>query len=638
MCGILGVIKGSISLENFNKAFYQSQHRGPDSSKTFEDDLVVLGNHRLKIQDLSSNGDLPMHDVNGRYVIIYNGEIYNHWDLRKDLEKKGATFRSKSDTETILLGYITYGQAILKKLKGIFAFVIYDKITNELFGARDQIGVKPFYYYLKEKNFAFSSEIKSLIYLDSFDSQLNYKSLTNYMNFLWSPGESTPFNFVSKLLPGEFFTVSANDATTFKKAFYYDIPFNGSREFYNDALWIDTIDKELERSIESQLLSDVPVGFFLSGGIDSSIIVAEARKNFSGSDLNCFTIKGSDDLEPEGFADDFKYAQEAAKHLGVKLHTVDGSLSIVEDFDKMIWHLDEPQADIAPLYVYKVCETARAQGIKVLLSGAGGDDIFSGYRRHKALKYDKYLQYTPDFIFRILEKYLSNRDSNKPTIRRLNKLLKRNNDAVEDRLVGYFEWLPINENMNLFNKDIQHKIGDYNPDTYLYSLLNKVQEEDNLLNKMLYLELKTFLVDHNLNYTDKMGMACGVEVRVPFLDIDLINLSTKLPPDLKLRGNKTKYILRKIAERYLPESIINRSKTGFGGPVRKWVKNDLDKMISERLSNSNINKYQIFDHKTILKLIDDNKSGRIDGAYTILSIMAIQSWLDQFYNKNPNNS
>jgi len=633
MCGILGVVKTNSSDLHFKKAFEQTQHRGPDSSRIFENDYIILGNHRLKIQDLSENGNLPMLSADGRYVIVYNGEIYNHWTIRKDLEKKGYSFKSTSDTETILAGYIVYGQDILKKLSGIFAFVIYDQLSNQLFGARDHIGVKPFYYYLKGNNFAFSSEIKSLIHLTNFDSRLNYKSLTNYMNFLWSPGETTPFNFVSKLLPGEFFTLTVTDATTFQKYSYYDIPFNGSREFYNDELWIDIIDKKLEKSIESQLLSDVPIGFFLSGGIDSSVNVAEARKNFNGGSLNCFTIKGNDNLEPEGFADDFKYAQEAAKHLDVKLNVVDGSISIIEDFDKMIWHLDEPQADIAPLYVYKVCEMAKTQGIKVLLSGAGGDDIFSGYRRHKALTYDKYLQYTPDFFFTLMEKYLSYRDSNKPTIRRLNKFIKRNSNPVEDRLVGYFEWFPINENMRLFNPEIQKQIGSYKPDSYLFSLLDKIKEEDNLLNKMLYLELKTFLVDHNLNYTDKMGMACGVEIRVPFLDIDLVNLCTKLPPDMKLRGSKTKYVLRKIAEKYLPESIINRSKTGFGGPVRKWVKNDLDKMISDRLSKSNIDKYQIFDHKMILKLINDNKSGRVDGAYTILSIMAIQSWLDQFYSK-----
>ncbi len=633
MCGILGVVKTSLNNSNIYKAFKLIQHRGPDGSGIFENEKIILGTHRLKIQDLSTNGDQPMSDASGRYIIIYNGEIYNHWEIRKILISKGYSFKSTSDTETILIGYIHYGKEIVNKLKGMFAFAIYDQEKNSIFGAKDPIGVKPLYYYLKGKNFAFSSEIKSLIYINDFDSALNYKALTNYLNFLWSPGNLTPFNFVYKLLPGEYFTIDLDNPSSFSTKTYYDIPFSGSREFYNDKIWIDTIDSKLEHAVSSQLLSDVPFGFFLSGGIDSSVIVAEARKSFQGSDINCFTIKGDNDTETEGFNDDYNYAREAANFLGVNLHVVDGSVSIINDFDKMIWHLDEPQADVAPLFVYKVCEAAREQGINVLLSGAGGDDVFSGYRRHQALHYDKYIRNTPEFIFPLLEKYLRNKDLNKPTIRRLNKFLKRNNETVNSRMVGQFEWFPIMEHMDLFNKDIQHEIGNYNPDSYLFSLLSKVEEEENLLNKMLYLELKTFLVDHNLNYTDKMGMACGVEIRVPYLDIDLVNLSTKLPPNMKMRGNKTKYVLRKIAERYLPQSIVNRSKTGFGAPIRKWIKHDLNNMVNERLNDQSLNKYHIFDHRAVLKLIEENRSGKVDGAYTILSIMAIQSWLDQFYQK-----
>ncbi len=630
MCGILGTLKRYQHAENIQSAFNYIKHRGPDVHKFFENEHIFLGTHRLKIQDLSANGDQPMQDATGRYVIIYNGEIYNHWEIRKELSAKGYSFHSNSDTETILYGYIQYGKDILRKLNGIFAFAIYDTHANTLFGARDHLGVKPLYYYLKDDLFAFGSEIKSLIRLQNFDSALNYHALANYINFLWSPGNLTPFKYVYKVLPGEYFTMDVQDPATFTKQSYYDVPFSGSREFYNDKIWIDTIDRSLEKAVDSQLLSDVPVGFFLSGGIDSSVVVAEARKKYPNRPLTCFTIKGNDDSEPEGFSDDYQYALEAAKHLQADLVTVDGSISILKDFDKMIWHLDEPQADIAPLYVYKVCEAAREQGIKVLLSGAGGDDIFSGYRRHKALYYDKYLQYAPDFIFPLLAGYLKNKSSNNPTVRRLNKLLKRKSDTVIDRLVGYFEWFPISDHLDLFTKDIRSEITGHDPEDYLYSLLEKVEDEENLLNKMLYLELKTFLVDHNLNYTDKMGMACGVEVRVPYLDHDLVNLSTKLPPNLKMRGNTTKYVLRKIAERYLPESIVNRSKTGFGAPVRKWVMHDLQNMIDERLSDASLRRYGIFDHDALTQLMNDNKTGRIDGSYTILTVMAIQSWLDQF--------
>ena len=636
MCGILGLIKNNNSEINVDYAFSVLKHRGPDASGLFQDDHVILGTHRLKIQDLSELGNQPMIDITGRYHIIFNGEIYNHQEIRKKLIDQGIQFKGNSDTETVLYGYIIYGENILNQLNGIFAIAIYDKLEQTIFGARDQFGVKPFYYYLKGNAFAFSSEIKSLIYLPDFDNSLNFKALANYMNYLWSPGQLTPFKYMHKLLPGECFKIQVAKPDTFKKYKYYDIPFDGSREFYSDRMWIQTIDEKLEQAVKSQLLSDVPVGFFLSGGIDSSLIVAEASKLSGGNKLDCFTIKGDTNAKNEGFVEDYKFAQKAAKHLNVNLHVVDGSINIINEFDKMIWHMDEPQADIAPLYVYKVCQEAYQKGIKVMLSGAGGDDVFSGYRRHTAINLDKYLKFTPPFVFPLLEKFLRNKDVNNPNIRRINKFIKRNKASTIDRLVGYFEWYPIAENLELFHSDIQNEIINYKPEEYLYNLLDDVNEEDDLLNKMLYLEQKTFLVDHNLNYTDKMGMAAGVEIRVPFLDKDLVHASTRLPKNLKIRNHHTKYILRKIAAQHLPLSIVNRAKTGFGAPIRKWISNDLTNMINERLCIEELNKFNIFNSTAVEKLIADNKQGKIDGAYTILTIMAVQSWLNQFYKHDLN--
>lgn len=634
MCGILGLIKNSSTQADIEYAFGVIKHRGPDTSGIFEDQHVILGAHRLKIQDLSEFGNQPMTDDSERYYIIFNGEIYNHLEIRAKLIKLGITFKGTSDTETVLKGYILYGEEILNKLNGIFAFAIYDKFEKYLFAARDQIGVKPFYYYRKGNQLTFSSELKSLIYLPGFDATLNYKALANYMNYLWSPGELTPFEYIHKLLPGECFKVSVDNPDSFKKKQYYEVPFNGSREFYSDKMWINTIDEMLGKAVKSQLLSDVPVGFFLSGGIDSSLIVAEAAKQNNGKKLDCFTIAGDGSASSEGFSEDFKYAKLAAKHLNVNLHVVDGNVNIINEFDKMVWHLDEPQADIAPLFVYKVCQEAQNLGIKVLLSGAGGDDLFSGYRRHTALNLEKFITRTPKFVFNTLEHLLANRDGNNPNIRRLNKFIKRSDGTSIDRLVGYFEWFPIVDNLQLFHSDIQENVVNYKPESYLYSLLENVKEEDELLNKMLYLDQKTFLVDHNLNYTDKMGMAAGVEVRVPYLDTNIVHASTRLPKNLKIRNHITKYVLRKLAVKHLPLSIINRSKTGFGAPVRKWINKDLSSMIADRLNETELNKFNIFNPKAVAQLIADNKSGKIDGAYTILTIMAVQSWINQFYQQD----
>lgn len=633
MCGILGYVKRGLPESGWEQAFSSIRHRGPDSNGSYADDDVILGTQRLKIQDLSAMGDQPMYDSSKRYCIVFNGEIYNHHELRNQLLRQGYSFQSHSDTETVLNTFLAYGAGMLNKLNGIFAFVIYDKERKILFGARDPMGVKPFYYFKKNTQFAFGSELKSLIFLPEFDTTIHYSALANYMNFLWSPGEVTPFRYVNKLLPGHYFKYELNVPESLQIESYYDIPFNGAREFYNDNVWIETIDRRLETSVKGQLLSDVPVGCFLSGGIDSSVIVAQARKHYNG-ELHCFTIKGPNDGQHEGFRDDLTYARQAARHLGVTLHEVDGSVQVLDMFDKMVWHLDEPQGDIAPIYVYKVSETAASMGVHVLLSGAGGDDVFTGYRRHQALSYDRYLSLTPPFVFPLLSRYLQGRDPNNPTIRRLSKFLKRNNASAYERLVGYFEWFPIEENYHLFHKDIAESLHAYTPESYLNTLLEKIEQEDSLLNKMLYLDLKTFLVDHNLNYTDKMGMAASVEIRVPYLDIPLVNTSVKLPTDLKLRNTQTKYILRKIGEKYLPGSIINRPKTGFGGPVRKWINTDLANMVDDRLSPYALSKYGIFDPTSMQKLIRDTRAGRIDGAYTLLTAMAIQSWMEQFYNKS----
>ncbi len=632
MCGILGYVKHGIPQAGWEEAFAAIRHRGPDSHGFHTDDDVIMGTQRLKIQDLSALGDQPMYDSTHRYCIVFNGEIYNHLEIRSHLQRLGYSFKSHSDTETVLYAYIAHGASMLNRLNGIFAFVIYDKEKKTLFGARDQMGVKPFYYFHKNNRFAFGSELKSLIFLPGFDSTIQYEALANYMNFLWSPGEVTPFRYAHKLLPGHYFEFALSTPHTITINSYYDIPFTGAREFYNDKIWIDTIDQRLQAAVKGQLLSDVPVGCFLSGGIDSSIVVAHARKHYTG-DLHCFTIKGPNDGNHEGFRDDLTYAREAAKHLGVQLHEVDGSAHVLEMFDKMVWHLDEPQGDIAPIYVYKVSEAAAAMGVRVLLSGAGGDDVFTGYRRHQALTFDRYLQHTPDFIFPLLEKYLQGRDPNNPTVRRLSKFLKRKTSTTYERLVGYFEWFPIEDHYHLFHADIAQSLQNYAPESYLNTLLEKVDAEDSLLNKMLYLDLKTFLVDHNLNYTDKMGMAAGVEIRVPYLDVPLVNTSVKLPTDLKLRNTRTKYILRRIGEKYLPKSIINRPKTGFGGPVRKWIKDDLASMVDDRLSTDALKKYGIFEPTAIHQLIRDTRAGRVDGAYTILTAMAIQSWMEQFYGR-----
>ena len=413
---------------------------------------------------------------------------------------------------------------------------------------------------------------------------------------------------------------------------YYQIPFTGIYSQKTEDELIDELEKCLIKAVERQLMADVPLGFFLSGGLDSSAIVAMARKLHPNKPLKCYTIKTSQTNRPtEGFVDDLKYARLVAKHLNLDLVEVQSEINIKQDFDNMIYHLDEPQADFAPINVLKICNLARKDGYKVLLGGVGGDELFSGYRRHQAIIYQQYLDYIPSFIVKIIPSFLDKISTNFAVGRRIKKILNGLNWGKNQCLYQYYEWLPLDVVRNLF-KD-QKSIEFYSPQAFFEKLLQQIPQEKNDLNKLLFWDLKSFLPDHNLNYTDKMSMAIGMEVRVPFLDIELVEFGCQIPPKLKMKGITTKYLLKKLMEKYLPHEVIYRSKTGFGVPLRQWIKHDLDRMIQQYLSPEMIEKRGIFELRAIEKLTDDNKKGNVDASYSILCLMAIESWHQQFVDK-----
>jgi asparagine synthase (glutamine-hydrolysing) len=633
MCGIAG----GVGLKNWNGAALLDSigHRGPDSCGSFAEENVYLGHTRLSIQDLSENGNQPMFSADERYVIIFNGEIYNHLDVRKLLPPE-ISFRSTGDTETVLYAYIHFGASFLKLLNGIFALVIYDRETKEIFIARDHFGVKPLYIYQDHHCLLFSSEIKSFLQYD-IDTTLNAEALANYLTFLWSPGMLTPFSAVKKLPPGSYIKLNTQQSTPTEPVSYYKLEFNG-RYFKNtETELIDQLEKKLVAAVERQLLSDVPVGFFLSGGLDSSLIVAIARRLFPDKQLPCFTIDIKNwDMAGENFVNDIFYAKKVAELLQVDLNVLEVEFDIVKDFDEMIWHLDEPQADAAPLHVLNICRLARQKGIKVLLGGTGGDDLFSGYRRHKALKYQRYFKFLPSPLRKSIRILSGKLPVTSAPVRRLKKITHDIDQPEVYRMAGFFKWLATPVMKDLFSEGFRSQIDKFIPEEYLINLLKEIPDEHSTLNQMLFWEMKTFLVDHNLNYTDKMAMAVGVEARVPFLDTELVEFSTKIPPELKLKNGETKYILKKVAERYLPAEIIYRSKTGFGAPVRKWITTDLDEMITERLSKEKIDKQGVFNYDKVWELIETNKKGEIDASYTIWGILAIDSWISQFTKMKEN--
>ena len=332
----------------------------------------------------------------------------------------------------------------------------------------------------------------------------------------------------------------------------------------------------------------------------------------------------------EGFTNDLHYARLVAKHLDVNLIEVESTVDIVKDFDQMIYHLDEPQADPAPLSVLQICSQARKDGQIVLLGGTAGDDLFSGYRRHQALRMEKYINFVPLFLRKLIRKAIHLLPANKALFRRARKLTNNIHLSQQERLVGYFSWLDKNIVDNLFAEKHQNQLKNFNPLQLYQDYLKNIPLEKDLLNQMLYLEMKFFLVDHNLNYTDKMSMATGVEVRVPFLDKELVEFSCIIPTHLKLKGVTTKYILKKVMEKYLPHDVIYRPKSGFGAPVREWITKDMEATIQNYLSKGNVEKRGVFNYTEIQKLIEANKQGKVDASYTIWALLSIESWMRQF--------
>ncbi len=631
MCGIVGIISNNANLV-IDEMLSRISHRGPDDSGLFVSEGIALGHQRLSIQDLSQNGHQPMFTDDKRYLIIFNGEIYNHWDIREKIKSK-YTFKSTSDTETVLYGYIEYGDELFNMLNGIFALCIYDTQTNDIIVARDQFGVKPLYYTLNNTIFSFSSELKAILDKNNNENEISEEALFNYLYFLWSPGENTPLKNYKKLLPGHFIKGNSKDLKSFKIHKYYEIPFNTNRIHLTEEDLIVELDQKLMKAIDRQLLSDVPVGFFLSGGLDSSLIVAMAKKMRPNFDTTCFTIDTRNDSDREGFANDLDYAKQVAKYLDVKLEIIKADINITNDFDKMIWHLDEPQADPAPLNVLNICKRARELGYTVLLGGTAGDDLFSGYRRHQQLYYNNKIEFIPIAIKRALYKLAKLLPSSNAKIRRARKFLSYFNASTPDkRLVSPFGWMEKAEVLNLFSDQFKKKLNNFDPSDSLINTLSNISSQEDDLNKLLFLEMKYFLTDHNLNYTDKMSMAVGVEVRVPFLDKELVEFSTLIPVEFKMKGVNTKYILKKVAEKYLPHDVIYRPKSGFGAPVRDWIINDLQEFIKVKLSKERIESRGIFNYDNVRKLIERNSNDKIDASYSIWALLSIESWFMQFYD------
>jgi asparagine synthase (glutamine-hydrolysing) len=530
--------------------------------------------------------------------------------------------------------YLAEGEKMLTRLNGIFAFAIWDKHNRSLFVARDAMGVKPLYYAETPAGFAFASEIKALLFLIPAVRELDIPALHRYLSFLWCPGEGTPLSSVRKLLPGEAMVVRGGKVV--RRWNWYELPiFRGVTGGLTEEDAVVGTAEGLRRAVNRQLVADVPVGAFLSGGLDSSAVVAFAREQAPG--IRCFTIETVGGQEA-GMADDLPYARRVAQHLGVPLDVISTDAGrMAAEVEGMVAQLDEPLADPAPLNVLYISRLARENGIKVLLSGAGGDDLFTGYRRHVAVNYERYWKWLPCRVRSGLEQTTNGLDQRRPLFRRLTKLLSGAGLEGDARLANYFLWTKESQLLKLYTPEFRMQLGQEKASAPMLEFLKSLPESVSPLDRMLALEQRFFLTDHNLTYTDKMSMATGVEVRVPFLDPDLVEHAARVPIEMKQRGRVGKWVLKKAMEPYLPRDVIYRPKSGFGAPLRRWVRHELRPLIGDLLSSESLKRRGLFEPKAVLRLIAQNDSGEVDAAYTLLSLLSIEIWCRAYVDVAPMN-
>lgn len=634
MCGIVGYF-GSFAPELLAQANRLQSHRGPDADGVWFDSGAGIGlaHRRLSILDLSNAGAQPMASEDGAVVLILNGEIYNFRELRTELEANGHRFRGHSDTEVLLQLYLAQGESLLTRLNGIFAFALWDKRSQSLFLARDALGVKPLYFSETANGFSFASEIKALLPLVPEARELDIPALHRYLSFLWCPGEGTPLRAVRKLLPGEALVVGAGKVK--RRWNWYQLPvFRGVTGELSERDAVAGTVNYLRQAVHRQLVADVPVGAFLSGGLDSSAVVAFAREQ--APDIRCFTIETTGGQEA-GLADDLPYARRVAAHLGVPLDVVRIDAGrMAADLERMVVQLDEPLADPAPLNVLYISRLAREQGMKVLLSGAGGDDLFTGYRRHLAARYDGlYGSWLPRGMRSGLERATAALDQRRPLFRRLAKLFNGSGLSGDARLVNYFLWAKEAQLLNLYTPEFRARLGRESAADPMLEFLRPLPQSVLPVERMLALEQRFFLTDHNLTYTDKMSMAAGVEVRVPFLDLDLVEHAARIPVGLKQRGRVGKWVLKKAMGPYLPHDVIYRPKSGFGAPLRRWLRHELRPLFGDLLSAESLKRRGLFDPTAVLRLMQQNDAGKVDAAYTLLSLLSIEIWCRSYLDSAP---
>jgi asparagine synthase (glutamine-hydrolysing) len=620
------------------------EHRGRDdegvwASRQIDDEgrSACLGHRRLSIIDTSSAGHQPMLSEDGRYTLTFNGEIYNYLELKGELEARGHRFRTDTDTEVLLAAFREWGIECLPRLNGMFAFAVWDDRERELTLARDRMGIKPLYYaHVLGKNgegssFIFASEVKAILATGLVERALDREALNQFLTFLWTPDPHTLFRGIRKLPPAHALTLRDDNLSVRE---WWDVSFDEIEEGRSDDWWQERVLETLNRVVGMEMVADVPLGSFLSGGIDSSAIVALMKDHSNGRRVSTYTIGiEAEDLRYDIIPDDVTWARRVGELLDTDYHEIMLKPDVAELLPKLVYHMDEPAIDMA-IPSYLVSSAAR-ETLTVMLSGMGGDEVFAGYPRQMAMKIASAFDPVPTLLRRPLMKTIASvlpgglPGKLTAPLRNAKKFARSAALDFENRYLGYGTYFTDAAKERLYTDETRaatRGMDAYHHHRRYFDRVKGVAP----LNRLLYVDLKTFLPCLNLTTTDKTSMAANLEVRVPFLNHEMVELAARMPPHLKLRGLKRKYILKRVAENLLPKDVVWRKKAGFGAPIRSWLRGPLRPMVADLLSEETVQRRGLFDPQEIRRIIAANLSGREDYNLQVFQLLTLELWQQTF--------
>ncbi len=627
MCGIVGLASLNKPPFPLDKAMAALKHRGPDDSGSYTDDTVSLGQTRLSIIDLAG-GRQPMFNEDGSKCIIFNGEIYNFQALRRELEQQGHRFQTRSDTETILHSYEQWGPDCLQRLQGMFALAIWDKKSKSLFLARDRLGIKPLVYAEHQGSFYFASEMKAILADSQFPREMNESALAAYFSLSYIPAPQTIYNQISKLLPGHYLIWQDGQINIQQ---YWDLRFEPDHSL-SEADCLQTIGELLEDGVKQRLMSEVPLGAFLSGGIDSGAVVA-LMSGVMDDPVTTFCMGFGG--QTGGYLDERGYARMVAERYQTDHQEFEVKPEFEGLMDTLVQAFDEPFADDSTIPSYFVCKLAREK-VTVALSGLGGDEDFAGYERYLGLRLrGLYKRLVPSGLNAILNKLtqsLPERADGHYTINHLKRFTRSAAAEPDAAYAGFLSILRPDLQKRLFSdtSSISDRLSACKDHLSSFFNSSRVTNGSDSLNRGLYTDFKTYLPEDILAVTDRMSMQHSLEVRVPFLDHRLVEFCATIPPGMKLKRLKKKALLKKWAKAHLPQEVIQHRKQGFVGPMTQWLKTDLKPMTETILSPKNLQQHGLFNEATVRQILDQHASGRENHDTLIWALVMFQRWFELY--------